>query len=76
MDWASMAYRVILRICSSENGLSVLLLKASITLSKLMPLSELMPLCWLSLSAADALNGNAMLIFLASMALTRESSEA
>ena len=76
MVCASMAYLVILRICSSENGLSAPLLKASITLSKLMPLSELMPLCWLSPSAADALNGNAMLIFLASMALTSESSEA
>ncbi len=75
MDAASMAKRVILRICSSENGLSFALLKASSTLSNPTPLSTVMPLCFCSASADEALSGTAMLILPPLSALTMELSE-
>ena len=54
---------------------SFALLNASITLSKLMPESALMPRVALSVSAASALSGSAMLILPPSMALVSELSE-
>ena len=74
MVFASMAYRVILRICSSEKGLLLSLLNASITLSKLMPLSAVIPLVLPSSEAVEALSGSAMLILPAFMASAMDSS--
>ena len=74
MVFASMAYRVILRICSSEKGLLLSLLNASITLSKLMPLSAVIPLGLPSSEAVEALSGSVMLILPAFMASAMDSS--